>query len=82
MSGALLSPEGTQKELGAQKESGPSLEIESWPRMFFPKVIKSLLTPEGVQKKDTVEWIVNRIGGYFLKLFWKVFWSSEGTEKE
>ena len=41
---SLLESEGPQKELGAQKESGPSLEMESWPRMFFPNVIKSLLT--------------------------------------
>ena len=25
-------------------ETGPSLEIESWPEMFFQKIIKSLLT--------------------------------------
>jgi hypothetical protein len=72
---SLLEPEGTQKELGAQKESGPSLEIGSWPRMFFPKLLKSLLTlrrgPEDGRERS-VEWIGNRIDGRFKKLFWKV----------
>jgi hypothetical protein len=62
--------------LGAQKETKPSLEIESWPRMFFPNVIKSLLTlrrrPED-GRECSVKWIVNRIDGRILKLFWKVF---------
>jgi hypothetical protein len=46
--------------------------MESWPRMFFPKVIKSLLTlrrrPEDGRERS-VEWIVNRIDGRFYKLF-------------
>jgi len=33
-----------QKEIKAKRETKPSLEMESWPRMFLAKNIKSLLT--------------------------------------
>jgi len=36
-SGTLLTPEGTQKERKAKWESGPSLEIGSWPEIILPK---------------------------------------------
>lgn len=61
-----------QKERKGKRETRPRLEMESWAEMFFPKIIKSLLTsrrnPEDVRERS-VKWIVNRIDGRILKLF-------------
>ena len=62
-------------------ESGRSLEIESWPRMFLANLIKSLLTVRRMPEeypKGSVEWIVNGIDGRI----WKVFWRCSGDVLE